>query len=204
MSANHAGLKSLASVSPKVLKRALSTDSNSSDSHKRHKRDDYDDRFSAIEEHGVIGNMRTAALVSVSAEISWFCFPFFDSPSIFASILDREKGGHWCITTYVEEGDVKSPASKPPPEHNNRPSPPPASRKHRPPPPKSSPEADEQRELLRRYVTHKQLYAAHSHNLSQTHITQTPAPRLVCVELNPGPAHLIPAHYSPLHTLAVL
>lgn len=43
--------------------------------------------------YGVIGNCRTAALISQNGNIEWLCFPDFDSPSIFASLLDREKGG---------------------------------------------------------------------------------------------------------------
>ena len=41
--------------------------------------------------YGVIGNCRTAALISQNGNIEWLCFPDFDSPSIFASMLDREK-----------------------------------------------------------------------------------------------------------------
>lgn len=43
--------------------------------------------------YGVIGNCRTAALISQAGNIEWLCFPDFDSPSIFAALLDREKGG---------------------------------------------------------------------------------------------------------------
>lgn len=43
--------------------------------------------------YGVIGNCRTAALISKAGNIEWLCFPDFDSPSIFAALLDREKGG---------------------------------------------------------------------------------------------------------------
>lgn len=45
--------------------------------------------------YGVIGNCRTAALVSQTGNIEWLCFPDFDSPSIFAALLDREKGGEF-------------------------------------------------------------------------------------------------------------
>ena len=44
-------------------------------------------------DYGVIGNCRSAALVSKTGSIDWFCFPDFDSPSIFAKLLDKEKGG---------------------------------------------------------------------------------------------------------------
>ena len=50
-----------------------------------------------ISDHGLIGDLRTAALVAVDGTVDWFCAPRFDSPSIFASILDEEKGGSWTI-----------------------------------------------------------------------------------------------------------
>lgn len=50
-----------------------------------------------ISEHGVIGDCRSAALVSKYGSIDWLCWPRFDSPSIFAAILDPEIGGHWWI-----------------------------------------------------------------------------------------------------------
>ncbi len=51
-----------------------------------------------IENYAIIGNMRSAALVGLNGSIDWFCFPHFDSPSIFASILDEKKGGHYKIS----------------------------------------------------------------------------------------------------------
>lgn len=45
--------------------------------------------------YGVIGNCRTAALISETGNIEWFCFPNFDSPSIFSKILDQKKGGEF-------------------------------------------------------------------------------------------------------------
>jgi len=55
--------------------------------------------YQPIENHGVIGNMRTAALIAVDGSIDWFCFPHFDSPSVFAAILDDKKGGRFQITS---------------------------------------------------------------------------------------------------------
>src|SRR5918996_266133 len=48
-----------------------------------------------IENHGVIGDLHTAALVGTDGTVDWLCLPTFDSPSVFASILDDEKGGHF-------------------------------------------------------------------------------------------------------------
>lgn len=50
-----------------------------------------------IENHGVIGDLRTVALVALDASLTFMCWPRFDSPSIFAAILDRERGGHFAI-----------------------------------------------------------------------------------------------------------
>lgn len=51
-----------------------------------------------IHDHGIIGNMRTIALVGTNGAIDWFCHPRFDSPSVFASLLDDEKGGEFRIS----------------------------------------------------------------------------------------------------------
>ena len=48
--------------------------------------------------YGLIGNCETAALVSTSGAIDWFCYPRFDSPSIFAAIIDRQRGGSFRIS----------------------------------------------------------------------------------------------------------
>ena len=51
-----------------------------------------------IEEHGIVGDLHTAALVGVDGTIDWLCLPRFDSPSVFASVLDDEKGGHFRLS----------------------------------------------------------------------------------------------------------
>ncbi|MFE6871381.1 glycoside hydrolase family 15 protein [Kitasatospora sp. NPDC057692] len=49
--------------------------------------------YPPIAEHGVIGDLQTAALVSTEGDIDWWCTPRFDSPSLFAALLDHGKGG---------------------------------------------------------------------------------------------------------------
>ena len=49
----------------------------------------------SIADHGLIGNCRTAALVSSRGAINWLCAPHFDSPFLFARLLDRHVGGAW-------------------------------------------------------------------------------------------------------------
>ena len=56
-----------------------------------------------IEDHGIIGDMHTVALVGKDGSIDWMCFPHFDSPSLFAAILDHRKGGFFRIPSTVWE-----------------------------------------------------------------------------------------------------
>jgi GH15 family glucan-1,4-alpha-glucosidase len=55
------------------------------------------DRYPNISDHGLIGDLQTAALVSTDGTVDWFCCPRFDSPSIFASLLDADKGGYFRV-----------------------------------------------------------------------------------------------------------
>src|SRR5215469_1506782 len=61
------------------------------------RRDTILDRYPNIADHGLIGDLQTAALVTTNGTMDWFCCPRFDSPSIFASLLDADKGGHFQI-----------------------------------------------------------------------------------------------------------
>jgi GH15 family glucan-1,4-alpha-glucosidase len=58
--------------------------------------------YQPIENYGVIGNMRTAALVGLNGSVDWLCLPHFDSPSVFAALLDDRKGGRFQIAPIGE------------------------------------------------------------------------------------------------------
>jgi len=60
-----------------------------------------------IEHHGIIGNLNTAALVGMDGCIDFLCLPEFDSPSIFASLLDAKHGGHFKLAPVLEEAARK-------------------------------------------------------------------------------------------------
>jgi GH15 family glucan-1,4-alpha-glucosidase len=66
-----------------------------------------DARFQPIENYGVIGNMRSVALVSVQGSIDFLCFPDFDSPTVFAALLDLERGGSLCLAPELVDMRVK-------------------------------------------------------------------------------------------------
>ncbi len=53
--------------------------------------------YKPIESYGLIGDMHTVALIGSDGSIDWLCVPHFDSPSVFAAILDDEKGGRFSI-----------------------------------------------------------------------------------------------------------
>ncbi|MFE3764181.1 glycoside hydrolase family 15 protein [Streptomyces sp. NPDC059104] len=57
------------------------------------------DRYPPIAEHGLIGDLQTAALVTSNGVVDWFAAPRFDSPSIFAALLDHDRGGYFRIAS---------------------------------------------------------------------------------------------------------
>jgi GH15 family glucan-1,4-alpha-glucosidase len=68
-----------------------------------------------IGDYGVVGDCRAVALISKHGSVDWLCWPRFDSPAIFAAILDEEKGGFWSIVpthsfeikrSYIESSNV--------------------------------------------------------------------------------------------------
>jgi len=63
--------------------------------------------YPPIENYGVVGNLHTVALVGIHGSIDFLCFPRFDSPSIFASLLDKNKGGSFQITPDLDDVDHK-------------------------------------------------------------------------------------------------
>jgi GH15 family glucan-1,4-alpha-glucosidase len=54
-------------------------------------------RYPEIGDHGLIGDLQTAALVAIDGTVDWYCCPRFDSPSVFASLLDADHGGYFRI-----------------------------------------------------------------------------------------------------------
>jgi len=53
------------------------------------------DRYPPIADHGLIGDLQTAALVTTDGTIDWWCTPRFDSPSVFGTSTPRPAPGAW-------------------------------------------------------------------------------------------------------------
>ncbi|RKO97030.1 hypothetical protein CXG81DRAFT_12444 [Caulochytrium protostelioides] len=58
---------------------------------------DRQDGYLPIEAYGVIGNMRTCSLIGTDGGLDFWCYPRFDSPTVFARLLDAKKGGYFHI-----------------------------------------------------------------------------------------------------------
>ncbi|SES48177.1 Glucoamylase (glucan-1,4-alpha-glucosidase), GH15 family [Streptomyces sp. yr375] len=65
------------------------------------------DRYPPIAEHGLVGDLQTAALVSSQGVVDWFAAPRFDSPSIFAALLDHDGGGYLRLSPEHPEATCK-------------------------------------------------------------------------------------------------
>ena len=63
--------------------------------------------YQPIENYAVIGDLNTVALVGLNGSIDFMCFPDFDSPTIFAAILDKQKGGFFRLSPVAESSAVK-------------------------------------------------------------------------------------------------
>ncbi|MFB6165317.1 MAG: glycoside hydrolase family 15 protein [Haloarculaceae archaeon] len=64
--------------------------------------------YPPISEHGVIGNLETCALVTRDGAIDWCCLPDVDSPSVFASLLDAQRGGHFTVQPSARYSSTQS------------------------------------------------------------------------------------------------
>src|SRR6266700_3983731 len=65
-----------------------------------------------IEEHGIVGDLRTVALVGTDGTVDWYCPARFDAPSLFGALLDAKKGGYfslWSRTTYSRPKQIYLP-----------------------------------------------------------------------------------------------
>ena len=58
--------------------------------------------YQPIENYGIIGNLKTVALVGLNGSIDFMSFPRFDSPTVFAAMLDKQKGGYFSIEPQME------------------------------------------------------------------------------------------------------
>lgn len=54
--------------------------------------------YEPISHYGMIGNLRTVALISKNGSLDWCCLPHINGPSVFAALLDHRKGGRFAIT----------------------------------------------------------------------------------------------------------
>lgn len=122
--------------------------------------------YQPIENYGVIGNMHTAALVSRhKASVDFFCYPDFDSPTIFARLIDYDKGGYFeiCPTVKVK---ARSPLDGPPGQEAAATSPPSLS--------SSSYDCDDHghRRVYSKSFIYEDFFENHAPRLSMSHCAQ--------------------------------
>jgi GH15 family glucan-1,4-alpha-glucosidase len=64
-------------------------------------------RYPPISDHGMVGDLQTAALITTQGSVDWWCAPRFDAPSIFAALLDHDRGGHFSMTADAPDPTVR-------------------------------------------------------------------------------------------------
>src|SRR5512133_1644871 len=63
--------------------------------------------YKPIADYGIIGDLETAALVGMDGSIDFMCFPRFDSPTMFAALLDYRKGGKFLLAPQMDGAKLK-------------------------------------------------------------------------------------------------
>ena len=63
--------------------------------------------YQPIENYGIIGDLHTVALVGMNGSIDFLSFPHFDSPTVFAALLDDQRGGHFELAPVLSDARQK-------------------------------------------------------------------------------------------------